>query len=371
MAEKVRKIFNRKTVRSLNPGLNVVGNFTAEVGLGQAARNLSYALDSQRIPFTMVDMTFTDRMAEVEFYSKCQLANNAHANLVIAALPVLQQCEAFRSGRLNILYPYWELRGLPKAVPADLAYYDEAWAPSRFIMSMLKPIMHSRVSYVPQPLQISATPSGIGKADQPFSVLTFFDMDSYASRKNPEASVKAFLAAFGPNDTNARLTVKVRGVGQAQGARGWLQEQAAKYPNIHLIDQTLTREQLHQLVCECDCFISMHRSEGFGFGPAEALAEGKAVVATDYSATTDFVTPETGFPVRYKMINLKPDDYIHAENQEWADPDVEHAAAHLRFIRDNIGIARARANKGRQLLIDKFSPEAVGALIEQKIASYL
>jgi glycosyltransferase involved in cell wall biosynthesis len=371
VAETLRAIFNRKTPRVLSPGLNLIGSFTAEIGLGQAARNLSYALDSQRIPFCLVDMTVFDRMNELEFYSKVQLTNARRVNLVVSALTVLPASEAFRSGRLNVLYPFWELRGLPKSVPSELAYYDEVWAPSRFIMSMLKPLMQSRVSYVPQPLQISAVASGINKSGGPFSVLTFFDLDSYAARKNPEASVKAFLAAFGPKDTNAMLTVKVRGIGSHSHTRSWLQEQAANNSNITLIDETLTREGLHQLVCKCDCFISMHRSEGFGFGPAEALAEGKAVVSTDYSATMDFISTETGFPVKYKMINLGPNDYIHWENQQWADPDVEHAAHQLRYIRDNLDIARAKANKGRQLLIDKFSPEAVGALIAQKIAAYL
>ena len=51
------------------------------------------------------------------------------------------------------------------------------------------------------------------------------------------------------------------------------------------------------LISSCDAYISLHRSEGFGLGMAEAMNFGRIVIATDYSGSADFLTPETGFPI--------------------------------------------------------------------------
>ena len=50
-----------------------------------------------------------------------------------------------------------------------------------------------------------------------------------------------------------------------------------------LIDEHLSQDQLGDLFHAADVYVSLHRSEGFGLGLAEAMAIGKAVVGTAYS----------------------------------------------------------------------------------------
>ena len=47
-----------------------------------------------------------------------------------------------------------------------------------------------------------------------------------------------------------------------------------------------------QLINSIDSLISLHRSEGFGLHLAEAMAMGKAVIATNWSGNTDFMNPK-------------------------------------------------------------------------------
>jgi glycosyltransferase involved in cell wall biosynthesis len=127
-----------------------------------------------------------------------------------------------------------------------------------------------------------------------------------------------------------------------------------------LIDGTFSRAEIDNLLSRSDVFISLHRSEGFGFGCAEALAAGKIVVATDYSGTTDFITPETGFPVAWRPVKVDARDYIGTDGAFWAEPEIEDAAAKLREISDAPGAAYKRALAGFRLLKRQHSIDVAG-----------
>ena len=50
------------------------------------------------------------------------------------------------------------------------------------------------------------------------------------------------------------------------------------------------------LMASVDCFVSLHRSEGFGLGMAQSMYLGKPVIATGYSGNMDFMKPCQQFP---------------------------------------------------------------------------
>lgn len=120
---------------------------------------------------------------------------------------------------------------------------------------------------------------------------------------------------------------------------------------------------MDQLIASSDVYISMHRSEGFGFGPAEALAMGKVVISTDYSGTKDFISHETGFPVAYDLVKVKKNEYPFPHNQTWANPSIEDAAKHLQEIHTNFDKAQLRGLKGLAFMEQHYSPQAVSKSI--------
>ena len=193
---------------------------------------------------------------------------------------------------------------------------------------------------------------------------TYLDFDSYRARKNLTAAVCAFQAAFPVGQRDVQLVVKARGE-QDSGVREWLAATASTDPRIEVIDRTLNRDQMDAMMQSCDVFISLHRSEGFGLGPAEALAAGKAVVATDYGGTTDFVTPETGYPVAYDLVPLKRGDYPGWEGQVWAEPRLDATVAALRSVYADRSGARAKGLRGQALLRELFAPAVVGARVQE------
>ena len=347
-----------EALSSRREGVCISGGLYSEVGLGQAARNLSYAADAARIPLSMHVSHTPEPSSEREFLSKCGRVMDRRATIhVHGGAFLVPYVEKTGSDRRDILYPFWELARLPRKCRPLVSRFDEIWAPSSFVAEAFAEFDGLPVSILPQAVRIPQM-DGAGESG-PFTVLAYLDFASMATRKNPEAAVAAFRQAFPPSRTDVRLRVKVRGGGD-MGRREWLARMAASDGRIEVIDRTMGREEMDRLVMSCDAFISLHRSEGFGFGPAEALAAGKPVVSTDFSGTTDFIGSETGYPVAYKLIPVEPESYLDWEGQVWAEPDIDDAARALREIADDYEAAKMKGARGRQLMIDRFSPEAVG-----------
>lgn len=346
---------------ALKPGLCVVGYLWSEIGLGQAARCLAHAADAARLPSSFHRLPLPSRENDTEFATKCIPVPDRKANLLVYGLPSITTLfGSVDSGRHNILYPFWELHGI-KREWLDLAErYAEVWAPSAFIADAFREQSKLPVTLVRQPIQFPKEGTAAPRRGGPLTFLTYFDYDSFGARKNPEATVKAFRSAFPLGSEDVKLIVKTRG-SDDRGLRDWLARERGAERRLDVIDRTVDRATMDRLVADSDVFVSLHRSEGFGFGAAEALAARKAVISTDYSGTTDFIDETTGYPVAYKLIPVQKDQYLATDGQVWADADLDDAAAAMRAIYDHPDQAAIRAERGRQRLLAEFSPAAIGS----------
>jgi hypothetical protein len=94
----------------LEDGLCIAGYFRSEIGLGQAARNLAHACDTQRLPLSFRSLPLPRRENEQEFATKCNQIGNRKAQLLVVGLASLSELEnEVGRGVVNILYPFWEL----------------------------------------------------------------------------------------------------------------------------------------------------------------------------------------------------------------------------------------------------------------------
>ena len=105
----------------------------------------------------------------------------------------------------------------------------------------------------------------------------------------------------------------------------WLQARAAEDSRIVLIAESLARDELLSLYGCCDVFLSLHRSEGFGRGMAEARQIGLDVIATDFGGNTDFCTGPLAHPVQWRKSPIPRGSYPNADGHSWAEPDMDHA----------------------------------------------
>ena len=201
-----------------------------------------------------------------------------------------------------------------------------------------------------------------GLPEQETVFLFMFDPYSYASRKNPEGVVRAFALAFPAGDEPVRLVIKTHHGADFPEVLAPLRALAAD-PRIELRDAYMDRAGVLGLVAAADAFVSLHRSEGFGRGPAEAMLLGKPVILTDYSGTQDLADADTALLVPCRLVPVAPDEYVGVEGQRWADPDLKAAAAHMRWVQANPVAARALGARAQARVEARCGAEAAAAQV--------
>jgi glycosyltransferase involved in cell wall biosynthesis len=255
----------------------------------------------------------------------------------------------------KIVYPAWELARYPKEWAMQLDRFDEIWAPSQFIKESIEVVSTSPVFHMPLACEVvlssffSKRYFGIPESDYTF--LFFFDVRSYSQRKNPEAAIAAFrrlltLRRF----SRARLVLKINGADAGQQIVKQLYESLSDISDsVTLITRKMSDNEAKNLVRCCDCFLSLHRSEGFGRGMAEAMFLGKPVIATAYSGNMDFMSAETALLVPFELVPVGENAYPYWENQVWANPSDDAASHYMVKLVDNPDFGR---ELGRRASID-------------------
>jgi glycosyltransferase involved in cell wall biosynthesis len=202
--------------------------------------------------------------------------------------------------------------------------------------------------------------SYFGLPDDHHLFLYVFDFHSYLQRKNPYAAIKAFQQAFPLGTEAAGLVIKVMNGEVDSAAWQTMIELIAGDSRIQVLNSVMSRADVLALIDCCDCFVSLHRAEGFGRGPAEAMYLGKPVIATNYSGTTDFMRPANSYLVEYDLVPVQPGEYVFPDGQMWAEADVPHAAQHMRSIIDDFGQAERIGLLGQATIRQEFSAAETG-----------
>jgi GT2 family glycosyltransferase/glycosyltransferase involved in cell wall biosynthesis len=360
-------------------GVNLIGYLRAEMGVGEAARGNAAALTAAGIPFGIIpyekgnpsrmsNLAWQDKEIDAAVFSINLLHINAdHLPAVMADLGM----DMFRQ-RINIGYWAWELPEFPRRWHASFEHLDEVWVPSEFVRQAIGQDAPVPVVTIPHVISIARrlrntlSRSCFGIPEGAFAFLTMFDTHSIAQRKNPFGAITAFKKAFSADDSRAVLVVKINN--SNEDIYKELAASIAGFTNIVLISHPLQREEIDNLIALTDCYLSLHHSEGFGLGPAEAMALGKAVIATGWSGNMQYMTPASAIAINYELVSLGRDYGPYEAHQVWAKPDLEHAAQEMRTLVDDPARAHEIGVRARQHIAENFSAAAIGALMKERLS---
>lgn len=356
-------------------GINVVGYFNAELGVGEAARQVIAALDARGVPVLPVHSGALSLSRQGHAFTQFDHRDAQFpVNLICINADMLPDFanragERFFAGRYSIGMWFWEVSRFRREWHGSFDLVDEVWAPTAHVADALTPISPIPVVTMRVPVQMPAiVPRSRAELGLPEGFLFLFSFDylSVFERKNPLAVVEAFSRVFVPGE-GPSLVLKCINGEHDPASHEQLLAAAAEREDIYIIDRYLSPGEKDGLTAACDCYVSLHRSEGFGLGMAEAMYLGKPVIATGYSGNLDFMTEGNSLLVDYRLVPIGPGAPPYPADGEWAEPDVEHAAKLMRLVFDDRAAAAALGERAAEDIRRTHSPEAVGELMNDRL----
>ncbi|MFQ4146654.1 glycosyltransferase [Chlorogloeopsis sp. ULAP02] len=357
-------------------GVNISGYVNSEFGLGEGVRGTIRALEAAGIPFVINNCNFNTMHRKLDStYTEFSDKNPYPVNIVQVNVDMIHTfinstSPAYFQKKYNIGFWAWELPEFPKEWLPALNLFHEIWTPSSYCVEAIAPVSPIPVQKVmhsislPQP---SVTKQALGLPENKFIFLFIFDFCSIFERKNPLAVIEAFQLAFGKENQDVLLVIKFSNAKYFPEQLQKLKALAEKFKNIKLIDNYLLKDELNALIYHCDCYVSLHRSEGFGLTMAEAMFYGKPVIATAYSANTEFMNIGNSFLVKYSLVRLAEDYGAYKKGNVWAEPDINHAADLMQYVFHNYEKAKQVGAKAAQDIQSVLSPKVIGKKIKSRL----
>ena len=364
-------------------GVNLIGYAFGELGIGEDVRMAAHACQAAGIPFCVIDFKPGSNVRQEDDSIAQWVTDKPHYGINIVCLTALEHLRLFVMrgaelfhDRYTIGYWPWELHNWPANWEHCFNLIDEAWASSRHIEQAMRRSSQVPVHWMPMAVRLPpevdlSAPRQRARFGLPQNKILFvfsFDGNSFISRKNPLGVLEAFQRAFTKADQHVGLVIKCMRPDPHNPL--WQQIKVAAHHDarIYVIDAILDKVDVLELYRACDCFVSLHRAEGFGRGIAEALLLGLEVIATDHGGNTDFCRSAGARLIPCTMTPLNVDDYVESSGQLWAEPDIKAATQALAEVAD-----QAYGKKGfypperEELLTDLFSPASVGASYHRRL----
>ncbi len=331
-------------------GMALLGEFARPSGLGMGVRLVHQALGGMGVPALALDVD-TGRAPLPPPGMPLML----HVNPPSLPLALLRQDRALLRGRRVVGMWNWELPVVPDAWRDGFRFVHEVWVTSRFTAEAMAVVMPAgmQVRVVNYPLAVAPpVPAVMGR--EAFGlpagavvVLVSFNLASSFVRKNPLAAVAAFRAAFGDRADRV-LVLKVGHPGHFPEDFALLREAVAGLGNVRIETREMALGEVHALTACSDIVLSLHRSEGFGLVPAEAMLLGRPVVATGWSGNMDFMDADSAVLVPFTLVPARdPRGVLEVPGAVWAEPDIGVAAEALRQLADNPAARAALGARGQ------------------------
>jgi glycosyltransferase involved in cell wall biosynthesis len=366
------EVLNRRPART---GVNLLGHFRYPSGLQQVVHATAKAFEAVRLRTSLRDLPteYPSDLSDRTPYHGVELFD---ATVYCASVNTPAEAHLSRSGLhlrpgvRRVAVWYWETEEVPETIPEYPVPFDEVWAPTRFIADAFR--KRVKVPVVPmlpglESPRFAPKPRGdFGLRDDRFVFLFTFDMASLMARKNPLATVAAFRRAF-RRDEPADLVIKLARGSESPADLAALTAACAAN-DVRLTDEMMPRSDLLALMAACDCYISLHCSEGLGLGMAETMLMGKPVIATGYSGNLDFMTPGTSYLVGYERVPIPESVAQYPRGSHWAEPSVEHAAELMRRVYDRRDESKAVGERARAAVSELMSLEAFGRRMAAQLA---
>ena len=371
--------------------VQLIGPINKASGLGQATRLSADILNATGLRTNVVDFGL-DNPAKEGFNDKKVLSKlgKARINLIhlnAESLPLLfAYFPDYFEHSYNVGYFYWELDSPADCHKLGMDLVDEIWVSTDYGVEQYEPHVDKPVVNVGMAYEEAMNVNkDEGKAllEQDYGIsrkstvfLFAFDSFSFPERKNPLGTIAAFQKAFA-NGEDVVLLIKTHNrdfIVHKKQIEIWEQINhiVATDPRIKIVNETFKYADLLKFKAGCDCYVSLHRSEGWGFGMIEAMGLGVAVIATNYSGNLEFCNEENSWLVDYSLKYVDKEDYVFVKpGQQWAEPCVDSAAAALSEAYSDSELRKQKSNAGKCRATKDFSVASIASRYKARISQII
>lgn len=248
----------------------------------------------------------------------------------------------------HIGFPIFELRQLTEVELYNLDYCDRLFVPSEWAKQVVEehlphkqvdvvPLGVDRSIFFPAPSKTEAEAANDGR-------FSFINIGKLEHRKGHDMLPRAFAAAF-PADRDVELVLGVSNPFIPPERLRQYQQEAMQItggrvrflPRLPtMMDVAAALRELQQQGGCCGVYPS--RAEGWNLPLLESMSMGMPVIATDYSAHTQFCTEENAHLIEINEFETAHDPPFFRGQGEWAklgEDQFEQLVNHMRKVRQN------------------------------------
>jgi len=359
--------------------LNVVyyGYLFDASGYGHAARAYIRALHEAGIGLSAVNLSASARQVRdplVESLVGRSIDADFH---LFHGIPTQWARLAFRL-RNAIGMTVWETDTMPSQWRNVLNHTLEVWMPCEFNVSVFSHALERPVFKLPHPLMPSRSmPDDCSSDAFPFDGVEeddflFYSILEWQERKSPEGLIESFLRAF-PDRADTVLFIKCNpgAASAAQSTVENLRRTIGSRARVLVKAEAWDESQIKALHQRGNCYVSLHRGEGWGYPLFEAAGLGKPVIATEYSGPLDYLDARQHNLVRHRPGAVRQQYLYYNARMQWAEPDLRHASELMRWVVENREAARQRAAAAAARIHSHYSLGTIGETAKQRLIGLL
>lgn len=232
-------------------------------------------------------------------------------------------------------FPIFELDKFNKKEVHHLSSLDKIFVCSRWASEVIK---QNGIS-----CDVHISPLGVDRevfsqtANEGWPETRFVNIGKWEYRKGHDILSEAFNKAFEPEDNVSLYMMNHNPFLNSEQEREWvdLYSKSKLADKIEFIPRVQTHKQVADVMSQVDCGVFPSRAEGWNLEAIELLSMGKELIITDFSAHTEFCTPDNS---RLISVDSTEDAFdgiwFHGQGKwaELAEPQVDQLIEHMRAV---------------------------------------
>lgn len=313
-------------------------------GYGITSKNIIKALDKLKVDislFPIGQQVQIETQEEKDVIEK-MLNNSNNFNRKSPCLKIWHQHDlATKVGDGDYyVFPFFEIDKLSTREVHHINSADYVFSASKWGKNILEANgVTAKINVVPLgvDLDIFKAPNKI-KIENPNYI--FFHIGKWEVRKSQDVLIQAFNAAFETTDNVELWMLPSNPFLQKEEEQKWIDlvTNSKLKDKIKIYNRLPTHYHLAEFIFNCDCGVFLSRAEGWNNEIPESMAMNKPIIATNYSAHTEYCNKDNSFLVDIDETEPANDGKWFHGNGNWAkigDKQIEQTIEYMRYVYKN------------------------------------